>query len=183
MVNKVWEQLMVDVVSARDKINGVDCIGPCFNREDRSLLIFTSIYHYQPVNSSLRTVLFIILSWSWRVYLLPNTSQNRHRNGRGFVSHYYVYVASSSFFSIWKMQQRCLQQERFPGRFRFRSRDICLSGKASNPIRSLLLRCLFFFFRLSINFGFSKWEGAVDEDGRKPSVWDTFLHSRKPFSI
>ncbi|KAG7594293.1 Glycoside hydrolase family 1 [Arabidopsis thaliana x Arabidopsis arenosa] len=24
-----------------------------------------------------------------------------------------------------------------------------------------------------------QWEGAVDEDGRKPSVWDTFLHSRK----
>ncbi|KAL1201740.1 Beta-glucosidase 3 [Cardamine amara subsp. amara] len=23
-----------------------------------------------------------------------------------------------------------------------------------------------------------QWEGAVDEDGRKPSVWDTFLHSR-----
>ncbi|AEE32093.1 Glycosyl hydrolase superfamily protein [Arabidopsis thaliana] len=24
-----------------------------------------------------------------------------------------------------------------------------------------------------------QWEGAVDEDGRKPSVWDTFLHCRK----
>ncbi|XP_023645319.1 beta-glucosidase 1 isoform X2 [Capsella rubella] len=24
-----------------------------------------------------------------------------------------------------------------------------------------------------------QWEGAVDEDGRKPSVWDTFVHSRK----
>ncbi|KAG7550872.1 Glycoside hydrolase superfamily [Arabidopsis thaliana x Arabidopsis arenosa] len=23
-----------------------------------------------------------------------------------------------------------------------------------------------------------QWEGAVDEDGKKPSVWDTFLHSR-----
>ncbi|XP_020873808.1 beta-glucosidase 3-like isoform X2 [Arabidopsis lyrata subsp. lyrata] len=23
-----------------------------------------------------------------------------------------------------------------------------------------------------------QWEGAFDEDGRKPSVWDTFLHSR-----
>lgn len=27
----------------------------------------------------------------------------------------------------------------------------------------------------------SKWEGAAYEDGKKPSVWDTFLHSRKHF--
>ncbi|CAH8256386.1 unnamed protein product [Arabidopsis lyrata] len=27
-------------------------------------------------------------------------------------------------------------------------------------------------------FGLWKWEGAVAEDGRKPSVWDTFCHSQ-----
>ncbi|KAF3487194.1 hypothetical protein F2Q69_00055770 [Brassica cretica] len=27
-----------------------------------------------------------------------------------------------------------------------------------------------------------QWEGAVDEDGRKPSVWDTFVHSHSIFT-
>ncbi|CAA7045821.1 unnamed protein product [Microthlaspi erraticum] len=54
-------------------------------------------------------------------------------------------------FRFLREMQRCLQlqQERFPGGFRLRIRHFCF-----------------------------QWEGAADEDGRTPSIWDTFLHSR-----
>nr|CCD74530.1 beta glucosidase [Arabidopsis halleri subsp. halleri] len=37
--------------------------------------------------------------------------------------------------------------------------------------------------KLNQMFGLWKWEGAVAEDGRKPSVWDTFCHSQEDVKL
>ncbi|KAG2291558.1 hypothetical protein Bca52824_038227 [Brassica carinata] len=45
-------------------------------------------------------------------------------------------------------------------------------------ILALSGRCSDIYSRNDFPKGFSFWEGASGEDGKKPSVWDTFLHSR-----
>lgn len=113
-----------------------------------------------------------------QVYLLPNTSQNWHKKMEDVLTLITMIVLLLlAFHGFGKCSSDLYSRSDFPEGFVFGAG--ISAYQVSNPIFVLH----FPFLEWCINFGFSKWEGAVDEDGRKPSFWDTFLHCRKSFRI